>query len=70
MLTEHGTRIAPSTYYAAIKRGPSKRELSDRKMIDIITKLHKKNFSVYGVHKMWKELLRKAMTSAATRSDA
>ncbi|MET3165576.1 UNVERIFIED_ORG: transposase InsO family protein [Arthrobacter sp. UYEF10] len=58
MLTEHGTRIAPSTYYAAIKRGVSKRELSDRKMIDIIKTIHKANFSVYGVRKMWKKLLR------------
>ncbi|MGH7429480.1 MAG: IS3 family transposase [Candidatus Methylomirabilaceae bacterium] len=58
MLTEHGTRIAPSTYYAAIKAGPSKRELSDRKMIEVIKKIHAANFSVYGVHKMWKKLLR------------
>jgi putative transposase len=51
--------IAPSTYYAARKREPSARSLSDAEMKDKILKVYKENYEVYGAHKVWKELGRK-----------
>lgn len=58
MLTEHGCKIAPSTYYAATGREPSRREVSDASMTEVIKRVHADNFSVYGVHKMWRKLVR------------
>jgi putative transposase len=50
--------IAPSTYYAARTRPPSKRCLEDEKLKVRITRVHGKNFGVYGVRKVWRQLRR------------
>ena len=50
--------IAPSTYYAAKTRPPSKRALEDEKLKDRIRKVHESNFGVYGVRKVWHQLRR------------
>ena len=50
--------IAPSTYYAARTRPPSKRSLEDEKLRARISKVHKGNFEVYGVRKVWRQLRR------------
>src|SRR3954447_1232842 len=47
-------QIAPSTYYAAKGRSPSARRLRDAVMGPILVALWIDNYSVYGVHKLWK----------------
>ncbi|CAM3860517.1 hypothetical protein GCM10009799_04870 [Nocardiopsis rhodophaea] len=58
MLTEHGCKIAPSTYYTYKKRPPSARALRDEQLRELIAQLYKDNFSVYGAVKVWHELNR------------
>jgi len=50
--------IAPSTYYAARTRPPSKRSLEDARMKTEIERVHEDNFEVYGVRKVWRQLRR------------
>ena len=48
--------IAPSSYYAAKSRPPSARSVSDATLADVIGRVHRANFGVYGVRKVWKAL--------------
>ena len=50
--------IAPSTYYAARTRPPSKRSLEDARMKTEIERVHEANFDVCGVRKVWHQLRR------------
>jgi putative transposase len=54
-------RIAPSTYYAARSRPPSARALRDAELLDEIVRVHRANFGVYGVEKLWRQLLREGI---------
>ena len=57
MLTEHGVKIAPSTYYDHKNRQPSKRELRDRELITIIEQEREEKFvRLLGARKMWLRL--------------
>ncbi len=58
VLTEAGTQIAPSTYYAAKSRAPSARAVSDASTSAVIEQVHAANYGVYGVRKMHAELNR------------
>jgi putative transposase len=58
VLTDAGTKIAPSTYYAAKSRPPSARSLSDAATTREIEKVHEDNFGVYGARKVHAELRR------------
>ena len=58
VLTEAGTQIAPSTYYAAKKRPPSARSVSDAATTALIRQVHAENYGVYGVRKVHAELNR------------
>jgi putative transposase len=58
VLTEHGAKIAPSTYYDARKRQPTRRELRDEELKPLITKVHEDNYGVYGARKVWLALNR------------
>ena len=58
VLTEAGTQIAPSTYYAAKTRAPSARSVSDAATAEVITKVHADNYGVYGIRKRHAELNR------------
>ncbi len=49
-------QIAPSSYYAAKRRPPSARSLSDTTLADVIGRVHRANFGVYGIRKVWKAL--------------
>lgn len=51
-------QFAPSTYYAAKKRAPSARSIRDEKLKPMVQKVYDDNYSVYGAHKVWEELLR------------
>jgi putative transposase len=58
VLTEFGLKIAPSTYYAALTRQSSQRAIRDEELKQMIGRIYKENFSVYGAKKVWKQLLR------------
>jgi HTH-like domain len=58
VLTELGHKIAPSTYYAALTRPVSARALRDEELMEMIRKVHKENYSVYGARKVWWQLRR------------
>lgn len=51
-------QVAPSTYYAVISRPPAARQLSDEQLKPEITRVHRDNFSVYGIEKIWRQLNR------------
>ena len=58
MLTEFGVKIAPSTYYAAVTRPQSAREIRDEELKKEIQRVYDENYRVYGVRKVWWELQR------------
>ena len=58
MLTEFGLQIAPSTYYAALTRPPSARAVRDEELKEMIGKIYRENYSVYGARKVWWQLRR------------
>jgi len=51
-------QVAPSTYYAALSRPASARQLRDCSLKVEIARVHKENFDVYGTVKVWKQLRR------------
>jgi putative transposase len=54
VLTEHGVKIAPSTYYDARTRPPSKRTLREAEILELIGVARKHRFRVrFGARKMW-----------------
>ena len=65
VLTEAEAKIAPSTYYAAKSRPPSRRALADAALDERIEKLYEDNYRVYGVRKMWKALNRQQVLDEA-----
>ena len=54
-------QIAPSTYYAAKRRPPSARALSDATLKPELSRIHEDNFGVYGARKLWRQLLREGI---------
>jgi putative transposase len=58
VLTEAGTQIAPSTFYAAKTRPPSPRSVSDAETTKVIEQVHDENYGVYGIRKVHAELQR------------
>ena len=64
MLTEHGAKIAPNTYYVAKKRPPSTRAIRDEELKVHISRVHAENLSVYGADKIWAQLNREGIPVA------
>jgi putative transposase len=64
VLSEHGTPIAPSTYYDAVHRTPSRRELRDADLRVEIARVHEENYGVYGPRKVWLQLNREGVEVA------
>jgi len=58
VLTEHGAKIAPNTYYVAKQRPPSNRSVRDEELKIEIARVHEENLSVYGADKVWAQLNR------------
>lgn len=58
VLSEHEMKIAPSTYYAALKARVSAADLADAYLVNALVDLYRGNRSVYGVRKCWKEMRR------------
>ncbi|MBC7761073.1 MAG: IS3 family transposase [Candidatus Saccharibacteria bacterium] len=58
VLTEHGMKIAPSTYYDNAGRCPSKRALRDGQIVDLIVaeRTRQKLAARFGARKMWLRL--------------
>jgi putative transposase len=55
--TEHGTPIAPSTFYDARDRAPARRPRDEQLKADI-ARVHAANYGVYGARKVWLALNR------------
>jgi putative transposase len=66
VLTEHGTPIAPSTYYDAIKRVRvvTETDVREERLMLAITRVHHANYGVYGARKVWLQLNREGSTVA------
>lgn len=67
VLTEHGVRIAPSTYYDALKgqaRRVTDKDLRDERLMLAIARVHHENYSVYGARKVWLALNREGIPVA------
>jgi putative transposase len=60
-------QIAPSTYYAAISRRPSARQSSDQRLKTDIARVHRDNFGVYGIEKVWRQLNREGIAVGRDR---
>lgn len=61
VLSAHGCKIAPSTYYAAKTRPPSARATRDRVVLEHIRRVHESptiGRRLYGARKVWHELRR------------
>jgi len=54
-------QVAPSTYYAAVSRPQSARQLRDDELKVEIARVHEQNFDVYGTEKVWKQLRREGV---------
>ena len=64
MLSEHGTKIAPNTYYVHKKRPPSARSVRDEFLKDEIARVWGTNLEVYGADKIWTQLNREGIRVA------
>jgi putative transposase len=71
VLTGHGCSIAPSTFYDALSRRPSRRQLRDEQLMQIITDERESNRFVAGLgaRKMWLRRAARATTSPAAPSN-
>ena len=58
VLSEHGCKIAPSTYYARKTRPLSARAIKNAVWQPILLALWTANYRVYGARKLWKAALR------------
>jgi putative transposase len=60
-------QVAPSTYYAVKTRRPSARRVRDAELKREVSRVHGDNFRVYGVEKIWRQLLREGITVGRDR---
>ena len=58
MLTQHGCKVAPSSYYDTRSREPSAREVSDEQWKPIILATWRKQRRLLGARKLWLRLRR------------
>ncbi|SMO63843.1 putative transposase [Propioniciclava tarda] len=65
VLSGHGIKIAPSTYYAFKTRPASARARSDAGLVRVIASVHQANYGVYGARRVWHELHRQGHTDVA-----
>ena len=56
MLKDTTVPIAPSTYYASKARPPSQRSVADAETSVEIERVHRENYGVYGIRKVWAQL--------------
>jgi putative transposase len=53
VLSKHGCTIAPSTYYARAKAPVTDAERAEAYLVNALVDLHRDNWGVYGVRKLW-----------------
>jgi putative transposase len=61
VLTEHGCKIAPNTYWVARQRPPSRRAVRDGELVVEIERVYTENLAVYGADKVWTQLNREGI---------
>src|SRR3954454_959743 len=54
VLSEHGMKIAPSTYYAHKTCPVSQAVLAEAYLVNALVSLHQENWGVYGIRKLWR----------------
>jgi putative transposase len=64
VLSEHGCKIAPNTYWVAKKRPPSARAVRDEELCGEILRVWGTNLEVYGADKIWTQLNREGIRVA------
>jgi putative transposase len=67
VLTEHHIKIAPSTFYDALRAraaGPTRAQRRDAELCEHIGRVHAQNFEVYGARKVWLQLNREGIPVA------
>jgi putative transposase len=64
VLSEHGCKIAPNTYYTHRKRPPSPRQVRDEYLKGEIARVWTANLEVYGADKIWAQLNRESIRVA------
>jgi putative transposase len=64
VLSEHGVKIAPNTYWVARKRPPSARAIRDTELRTQIGRVWEENLFVYGAAKVWAQLNREGISVA------
>ncbi len=60
-------QVAPSTYFAAVSRQPSARDVSDAALSVEIMRVYTDNFEVYGAEKVWWQLGREGIDAGRDR---
>jgi putative transposase len=60
-------QVAPSTYYAAKRRPPSRRKVEDARLKARIRAVYQEHFGVYGAEKVWRQLGREGVTAGRDR---
>ena len=58
VLSEHGCKIAPNTFWVAHKRPPSARAVRDAELVPEVVRVFEDNLFVYGADKVWAQLNR------------
>jgi putative transposase len=56
VLTGHGVKIAPNSYWVARKRPPSARAVRDEQLKVDIRRVWEENLFIYGAAKVWAQL--------------
>jgi putative transposase len=51
-------QVAPSTYYAAVSRPASARQIEDEKLMVELLRVYEENQQVYGAEKLWTQMNR------------
>ncbi|WP_170963571.1 IS3 family transposase [Cellulosimicrobium cellulans] len=64
VLAGSGMQVAPSTYYAAKTRTPSRRSVTDAATTTLIEQVHAENYGVYGARKVHAERRRRGQPVA------
>ncbi len=64
VLSEHGVKIAPSTYYEWRDKLPTQRQERDTVLVEHIRRVHADNYGVYGPRKVWLALNREGIPVA------
>ncbi len=60
-------QVAPSSYYAAKRRPASDRQRRDEVLKPQVQRVHRENFGVYGIEKVWRQLTREQIVVGRDR---